>query len=151
MGKTPFKMKGNPMQRNFGVGSPMKLRDVLVENEDGVMVNMGTGPKARAYAAKIARENKALQEKQDDEGIDVESEEYDLGKKIEFTDEDKDINEQALLDLQEMDRGGVRSTLYKPESTSTERRHAIATHMGTLAESEKQRIQRLKEERKTNL
>jgi len=27
MGYTPFKMKGSPMQRNFGIGSPMKKEE----------------------------------------------------------------------------------------------------------------------------
>tara|TARA_R100001244_G_scaffold39185_1_gene35335 strand:- start:221 stop:466 length:246 start_codon:yes stop_codon:yes gene_type:complete len=30
---TPFKMKGSPMQRNFGIGSPMRdVGDVAMEN-----------------------------------------------------------------------------------------------------------------------
>ena len=28
MANTPFKMKGSPMQRNFGIGSPLKKTDV---------------------------------------------------------------------------------------------------------------------------
>jgi ElaB/YqjD/DUF883 family membrane-anchored ribosome-binding protein len=28
MAYTPFKMKGNPMQRNYGIGSPAKQRDI---------------------------------------------------------------------------------------------------------------------------
>jgi len=43
-------MKGSPMKRNFGIGStasPAKLTDVYIEDEDGNMVNKGTGPEAR--------------------------------------------------------------------------------------------------------
>ena len=33
---TPFKMKGSPFQRNFGIGSPVKRADVLItQDEDG--------------------------------------------------------------------------------------------------------------------
>ena len=31
MGKTPFKMKGSPMQRNFGIGSPAKAAETREE------------------------------------------------------------------------------------------------------------------------
>ena len=39
-----YKMKGSPMQRNFGIGSPAKKLDVLVDGE-----SIGTGDDA--YAA----------------------------------------------------------------------------------------------------
>ena len=151
MAKTPFKMKGSPMKRNFGIGtSPMKLRDVWVENEEGVMVNMGTGPAARRYAHKIAQENVKLQEKQDAEGVDEEGEDYDWGKKIKFTDEDLDINEQAKEDLHKMETDAYGGRFFTPESTDEERRRAvstISTGEGVPTESDKQRKARLRKAR----
>ena len=35
MGKGPFKMKGSPMQSNFGVGSPLKKEDVVSDTSPG--------------------------------------------------------------------------------------------------------------------
>ena len=38
MSRTPFKMKGSPMQRNFGIGSPLKEEKKKVKtkmNKDG--------------------------------------------------------------------------------------------------------------------
>ena len=32
---TPYKMKGSPMQRNFGVGSPLRKDDVVSETSPG--------------------------------------------------------------------------------------------------------------------
>ena len=31
----PFKMKGSPMQRNFGIGSPLKKEDVVSDTSPG--------------------------------------------------------------------------------------------------------------------
>ena len=138
--RSSFKMKGFS---GFGNSpSPAKLKEVLIENEDGVMVSVGTGPEAREKAAKVAREN---QRKEDEaiEAADFKTEEemdefyanLKPERRIEFTDEDKDINEQALLDLQEMDRGGVGSRLYNPQSTDTQRRYAVGGD-SQLAESD---------------
>ena len=182
MAKTPFKMKGSPMKRNFGISplkdreafgdhphphapkpkdepeageetpldqkaSPMKLRDVWVENEEGVMVNKGTGPDARRYAHEIAKDNVELQHKQDVAGVDAESPEYDTGKKIEFTDEDLDIKKQAVEDLEKMEIDPYGGRFFTPESTDEERRRAvstISTGEGVTTESDKQRKARLR-------
>ena len=39
----PYKMKGSPMYRNFGIGSPVKKLDVLIDGE-----SIGTGDEAYA-------------------------------------------------------------------------------------------------------
>ena len=35
MAGTPFKMKGSPMQRNFGIGSPLKKDDIVSKTSPG--------------------------------------------------------------------------------------------------------------------
>ena len=31
---TPYKMKGSPMQRNFGIGSPLRQEDVVAKSDE---------------------------------------------------------------------------------------------------------------------
>jgi hypothetical protein len=47
---TPFKMKGSPMQRNFGIGSPLH-EDKPVKSDDKV-VNAGTLPTVQVSGGK---------------------------------------------------------------------------------------------------
>ena len=48
---TPFKMKGNPMQRNFGIGSPLHKHEKEVE---GKTASGGTTLGGKLTAAKDA-------------------------------------------------------------------------------------------------
>ena len=47
---TPFKMKGSPFQRNYGIGSPLH-EDKPVESDDKV-VNAGTLPTVKVSGGK---------------------------------------------------------------------------------------------------
>jgi len=60
-----YKMKGNPMQRNFGIGGPMRKNDELPkgfydsyktaaqENADGKTINMGATKTASTKSGKF--------------------------------------------------------------------------------------------------
>ena len=66
---TPFKMKGSPMARNFGIGSPMKQEEEKKEGEVKVektlpYINPRTGmvdqKKKAIYLAKKAKEREEI-------------------------------------------------------------------------------------------
>ena len=61
---TPFKMKGSPMQRNFGIGSPIKKDKVKqFEAKESEMETLRkTGEFTRKEATKIAKESTVLPE-----------------------------------------------------------------------------------------
>jgi len=129
--KSSFKMKGFS---GFGNSpSPAKLKEVLIENEDGVMVSAGTGPEAREKAKKIAIENKKREDMAFENIPDFKTEEeeekwYDdleaQKTQIRFTEEDEDINEQALEDIRNMEK--MKRFGQKPESTDIERQMAVS-------------------------
>mgnify|MGYP003144933994 CR=1 FL=1 len=51
MGDTPFKMKGNPFQRNFGTGSPVKKNNDIASKSQDVSKKAGKKKKEQDLAS----------------------------------------------------------------------------------------------------
>ena len=69
-----FKMKGNPMQRNFGIGSPLHLKDVYI---DGVLQEttkgLEKGLKEEKFNAKKRERNRSITTDEQNEDINTET------------------------------------------------------------------------------
>ena len=61
MKRTPYKMKGSPMQRNFGIGekeSPLKIAPVIVAAGISSLIGAGTSAAIASSKAKAERKRK---------------------------------------------------------------------------------------------
>ena len=66
MGKTPYKMKGTPMQRNFGIGekeSPLKVLPVIAAAVSPWLVAGATAAVGAGASAKLAADKKVADDK----------------------------------------------------------------------------------------
>jgi hypothetical protein len=133
--KEQAKVEAAQKKKDREEASPAKRADVYIDGE-----NIGTGSEARAKAHKVAQENVKLQHKQDVAGVDAESPEYDTGKKITYDKIDKEVNEQAVKDLEKMQTDPYGGRFFRPESTDEERRRAVSTdkYQSVPAETNKQ-------------
>ena len=58
MKRTPYKMKGSPMQRNFGIGekeSPLKVAPVIIAAGISSLIGAGTSAAIASSKAKAAK------------------------------------------------------------------------------------------------